>query len=160
MKRRVSRQTKMHRMKRPIAFALSLFLAGAVLAQPGPRPHAGGPGGPGGPPPEHGQMFAAYLSLTAEQQTAWEAIQTAQRAATEGLFEQQRALQEQIEASTDATTIGTLVLQQRAIRTQVETAHETAMTQLKALLTPEQLTKLAALEQQPRRRGPLGPPPR
>jgi Spy/CpxP family protein refolding chaperone len=153
-------------MKRIVAVIASIVLltaaAGAQLRR-GPGPMGGplggpmgGPGGPGGNP-----ALAEYLSLTTEQKAAWETIQSDLRASGRALHEQEHTLADQVEAATEATAIGNLVLQMRAIGTQLEAAHDAADAKFAALLTADQKTKFAAFQAASEflhRRGPAGPP--
>ena len=151
-------------MKRIIAIASVVLLTAAAGAQlrRGPGPMAG-PGGPGGPPGGPGNMsaLADYLALTTVQKAAWETIQSNLRASGQALHEQERTLAEQLDAATDATTIGNLVLQLRAIATQLEAARTAADAKFAALLTADQKAKFAAFQAASEflhRRGPGGPP--
>lgn len=149
-------------MKRIVAVIASIVLltaaAGAQLRR-GPGPMAG----PGGPPGGPGNMsaLADYLSLTAEQKAAWDTIQSDLRASGQALHEQEHTLAEQLDTATEATAIGNLVLQLRAIGTQLEAARTAADAKFAALLTPDQKTKFAAFQAASEflhRRGPGGPP--
>lgn len=137
-------------MKRFLVITLAVLLTfGAIAQGRGPQgaPQGGGPGIPG-LGPDH-DVLADYLGLTSEQQAAWEASRTQLRTATEALHEQQRALGEQlraaIEAGSDATAIGNLVLQVRAIGEQLDAARDAAGAQFRATLGAEQQAKFDAL---------------
>lgn len=154
-------------MKRVMVFTLSLLfvLAGSAFAQQrrGPGP-GGAPPGPGfgGPARGNSDALAVYLGLTAEQKASWETIQSETRQAARALHEQERSLADQLEAATDAATIGGLVLQLRAIQTQLESAREAAQARFSAMLTADQQVKFAAFQAATEflhRRGPGGPPP-
>ena len=154
-------------MKRVMVFTLSLLfvLAGSAFAQQRRGPGPGGPPpGPGfgGPARGNSDALAIYLGLTAEQKASWETIQSETRQAVRALHEQERSLADQLEAATDAATIGGLVLQLRAIQTQLESAREAAQARFSAMLTADQQVKFAAFQAATEflhRRGPGGPPP-
>jgi Spy/CpxP family protein refolding chaperone len=141
-------------MKRSFAaLALLLVVAGTTaFAQRGPHhgppppEGAGAPMIPGlGPDPN---TVADYLALTAAQRTAWQTIQSELRASTETLREQQHTLAEQLHTAVeggDATAIGNLVLQLKALKGQLDTARDAAEAKFSATLTAEQQTKFAAL---------------
>lgn len=126
--------------------AIVILMTTSAFAQGRPP---GGPGpGPGGPGPNNSPL-ADYLALTTEQKTAWESIQTEFRAAAETLHSQERTLAEQLRVAldgTDATTIGTLMLQIRAIHGQIGTAKQAADAKFAALLTADQKVKFAAFQ--------------
>jgi LTXXQ motif family protein len=154
-------------MKRLMVFSLSLLLAlaGSVFAQqrrgpgPGGPPHGAGFGGPGR---GGSDALAVYLGLTAEQKASWETIQSEAREGARALHEQERSLAEQLESATDAATIGGIVLQLRALQTQIEAGRDAAQARFSATLTADQQAKFAAFEaatQFLHHRGPGGPPP-
>lgn len=160
-------------MKRVLAISVAIVVlfSVAVFAQGGRGSMAGG-GRNGGATPGEGQgrgpgALFDYLGLSEAQQTQWEALHEQFRTSMEPIFVQQQALREQIQALLDAGTsdpaaIGMLVIQQHALQQQVRTAHETLQTNLKAILTAEQLIKyeafLAARGNGPHSgRGPGGP---
>jgi Spy/CpxP family protein refolding chaperone len=134
-------------MKRIFIATLAIVLMTASAFAQGPRP--GGPGpGPGGHGPNNSPL-ADYLALTTEQKAAWETIQSDFRASVEALHEQERTLAEQLKTAldgTDATTIGTLMLQIRAIHEQIGAAKEATDAKFAALLTTEQKVKFAAFQ--------------
>ena len=154
-------------MKRVMVFSLSLLLAlaGSAFAQQrrGPRPDGPPPGaGFGGPGRGNSDALAVYLGLTAEQKASWESIQSEARDAARALHEQERSLAEQLESATDATTIGGIVLQLRALQSQIEAGRDAAQARFSATLTADQQAKFAAFEAATQflpRRGPGGPPP-
>lgn len=152
-------------MKRVTVFSLSLLLvlAGGLFAQ-----QRRGPGGPppgaelGGPGRGNSNALALYLGLSAEQKAAWESIQSEARETARALHEQERSLAGQLEAATDATTIGGIVLQLRALQSQIEAGRDAAQARFSATLTSDQQAKFAAFQaatQFLQRRGPGGPPP-
>jgi hypothetical protein len=126
--------------------AILILMTATAFAQGRPP---GGPGpGPGGPGPNNSPL-ADYLALTTEQKTAWESIQSEFRASAETLHSQERTLGEQLRTAlegTDATTIGTLMLQVRAIHEQIGAAKEAADAKFAALLTADQKVKFAAFQ--------------
>jgi Spy/CpxP family protein refolding chaperone len=147
-------------MKR-IALTLTLVLAfaTAAFAQPGPPP--------GAPPHPAGDPLATYLNLTADQKAAWEAAHEAFEAATQPLFEKQRAAHEQLGAlleskSNDACGIGAQMIAIRAIGDQIKAAHDAFEAKRESVLTADQKVKLEAFEAAAQflrdREGP--PPPR
>ncbi|HEX2836245.1 MAG TPA: Spy/CpxP family protein refolding chaperone [Thermoanaerobaculia bacterium] len=147
---------------------LIVAIAFGAYAQRGPIPNGGPNGGPGVPGfggPGASDSLAEYLGLTSEQKTAWETIQSDLRTTIEGLHAQERTLGEQLHTaldagSTDATALGTLLIQMRAIQTQIETARDAADAKFEASLTAEQKVKYAAFQAASaflRQRGPGGP---
>ena len=154
-------------MKRLMLFAFSILfvLAGSAFAQQRRGPGPGGPppnAGFGGPARGNSDALAIYLGLTAEQKASWETIHSETREAARTLHEQERSLAEQLESATDATTIGGLVLQLRALQTQLEAARDAAEARFSAMLTSDQQVKFAAFQAATEflhRRGPGGPPP-
>lgn len=151
------------RLTSVFSLSLLLALAGSAVAQQrrGPRPD-GPPPGFGGPGHGNSDALAVYLGLTAEQKASWESIQSEAREAARALHEQERSLAEQLESATDAATIGNIVLQLRALQSQIEAGREAAQARFSATLTADQQAKFAAFEaatQFLHRRGPGGPPP-
>jgi hypothetical protein len=128
------------------ALAILILMSTSAFAQGRPP---GGPGpGPGAPGPNNSPL-ADYLALTTEQKNAWETIQSDFRATAETLHAQERTLGEQLKTAldgTDATTIGTLMLQIRAIHEQIHAAKEAADAKFAALLTADQKVKFAAFQ--------------
>ena len=151
------------RLTSVFSLSLLLVLAGSAFAQQRRGP------GPGGPPPGFGapghgnsDALAVYLGLTADQKASWETIQSEAREAARALHEQERSLAEQLESATDATTIGGIVLQLRALQSQIEAGRDAAQARFSATLTADQQAKFAAFQaatQFLHRRGPGGPPP-
>ena len=153
-------------MKRVMIFSLSLLLvlAGSLFAQQRRGPGPGGPPPGAGFGPGHGNSdaLAVYLGLTSEQKASWETIQSEARDAARALHEQERSLAEQLESATDAATIGGIVLQLRALQSQIEAGRDAAQARFSATLTADQQAKFAAFQaatQFLHRRGPGGPPP-
>jgi Spy/CpxP family protein refolding chaperone len=143
---------------------LSTLAASAQLAGRGSGPGGGGNQGTAPGQDARGQGAAAlfrFLELTDDQQAQWIALHEEFRAFVEPIHEQQRALAEQLKAlletaSPDPAAVGALIIQEYGLRERVREAGEQLQTDLKALLTPEQLIKyetflfLRAIE---------GPPP-
>jgi Spy/CpxP family protein refolding chaperone len=130
-----------------LAISLLLIAMGAFAAGPPPR----GAAGPGGPPPGggNGAALAEYLDLTTDQKASWETVQDELRATIESFRDQQETLHEQLETAlegSDATAIGNLMLQIRAIHEQIKAAHDSAHDKFAALLTAEQKVKFDAFE--------------
>ena len=154
-------------MKRVLVFSLSLLFvfAGALLAQTrrmGP-PGMRGQAAPG-MPRAGGDPLAEYLGLSAEQKASWEAIRAETHQTIGPLHEQGQALAGQLEATTDAAAIGNLVLQLRALSTQIDAAREAGDAKFAALLSAEQKVKFDAFQaasefMHHRGPGPGGPPP-
>ena len=130
-----------------IAIAIVALTTAGLFAQGrGPAPF-GGPGGGG--PQGDSRALADYLSLTTEQKAAWQSIQSDLHTSMEALHTQERALADQLQTAlegTDATAIGNLMLQIRAIHAQNEAARDAADAKFAALLTTEQKTKFAAFQ--------------
>jgi Spy/CpxP family protein refolding chaperone len=130
-------------MKRIAVLLLSLTCAVAATAQP-----RRGPGGPPpmGIPPRADHALADYLALTAAQQSSWETIQSELHASMRALHDRERELADQLRDANDAATIGSLVLQIRALGTERDNAKSATDAKFAALLTPEQQTKFAAFQ--------------
>jgi Spy/CpxP family protein refolding chaperone len=139
-------------MKRTLTTALALLILslGTLSAQPRGPQGSGGPGGPGfGGPGGGDNALADYLALTADQKAAWQTAQTELRATIDGLHDQERTLGDQLRTAlegTDATAIGNLMLQLRALRTQIDTARDAADARFAASLTADQKVKFAAFQ--------------
>ena len=134
-------------MKRiAVILALTLATATAAFTQQGPPPGGGAPPRPAGPDP-----LVAYLNLTAEQKTAWDAARAAFETASQPLFEKQREAQEQLGTllegkSTDACAIGTQMIAIRTIGDQIKAAHDALDAKFETLLTADQKSKYEAFE--------------
>ena len=153
-------------MKRISIIAIAvLLLACAVQAQGHrpPGPPSGAPGGPAVGPGSNDNGLAEYLGLTADQKAAWQTNQQELRTAAQALHEQQRALHDALQTaleSGDATAVGTIMLQIRAIGDQLKAARDAAEAKFEALLTSEQISKYEAFQAALdflRQRGPGGP---
>jgi Spy/CpxP family protein refolding chaperone len=113
---------------------------------------AGGAEGPAG----MGVGFlAGYLNLTEAQKTQAEAIFSAARTAAEPLRGRLESAREALEAAVKAgktdAEIDALAASIGTISGQLTAIHSKAMVKFRAILTPEQITKLDSRE---RRRGP------
>ena len=131
-------------MKRSVYAAFVALLAAAALtAQAG---HRGGP-------PAFGHMDAGKggisgacieaLGLTDAQKSSLTQLRQDLMTAVQPLFEQRRALHEQVEtaleaANPDPAAIGQLVIAAHRIGDQIRSLHEQFQTRFEALLTPEQ----------------------
>ena len=118
--------------------------------QGGPGGPGVGPGGPGGPPFE---MIAEHLGLSDEQKAQARAIFEKQMAATKPLMkaagDAAAAFEKALETDTpDAAAIGQAAIAMRNARRDVQTAHQAGFAEIKAILTPEQLAKVEAMEKQ------------
>ena len=147
-------------MKRIIIAAVAILLAvGAVqfaVAQPHP--------GPFGEMRDHVAAAAKYLNLTDAQKASWDAAINDIESQNAGVFEKNRDLQRQLHAaldsaSPDACAIGNLAIQSKAAMDQLKTTHETLVSKLSSVLTPDQKTKfdayVAAMMSQHREPGPM-----
>lgn len=142
-------------MKRLALITWTLLIAVTAIAQP--RRPGPPPGAMRGPDP-----LVEYLQLTTDQKASFETIHNQSRESMRALHEQERALHEQLENTTDANAAGALLLQLRNLREQMHAAHQAMDAKLAAVLTPEQQTKFAAFQAAAeflRQRGPGGPPP-
>ena len=133
-----------------IAF-LTIIATVAIAQQPRRMP----------PPPP--RELAAYLGLTADQQTQIEALHQSLRQTSEPLFEQKRAEDEKLHSmietpNPDPTAIGKQVLAVYAIDEQLKSAHEATDAKIEALLTADQKVKFEALKAARHMQGPPPPP--
>jgi Spy/CpxP family protein refolding chaperone len=128
----------------------ALSLVGALAAG---TMLAGGPDGPGGPGGRHGMAFhgmhkaLANLNLTQEQKDKVHAVLESQRESFRAQREQMRADHEALQAllqsdQPNATKVGTAMLKVQANRTAAKTQMTNALASVRAVLTPEQQTKL------------------
>ncbi len=142
-------------MKKTMILAMTAMAM--ALAQGPPQ---GGPMGPGGPPPQGGPGAAqapqfgevkAYLGLSDAQISS---MQGAQKSAMDGLKPlidqlqtKSQALRDTLEkGTTDAAAVGKAVLEIDALRKQVAASMKATQLQLVNILTADQKTKLAKLE--------------
>ncbi len=146
-----------HRFRTPrsgaFACAALLFLstvATAATAQP-PEGRRGERGNHEARALKHQARLFEILDLSEDQQEAWNEIHEAHRAVTEPLRERMQAnreaTREALESSNDATAIGELQLQGRALREEMKSAHEALQTDLTALLDDEQRIKFETLRE-------------
>jgi Spy/CpxP family protein refolding chaperone len=130
--------------------AAIILAASFAIAQPGP----GGPGGPRGDGPNQGMLPAGsglveYLALDDAQIEAWTAYHEEFRATVDPIRETMRdlhtQLREALDAETsDAATIGQLMLDIEAVRDEIFAARHALDENLKSLLTADQLLKFEA----------------
>ena len=135
-------------MKRTIPLlALTLITTLALAQQPRRPMPMDGPGGPDrGPRPD----IAAFLGLTSDQKTQFDALHESLRTTVEPLFDRKREAEEQLHAlvdaaKPDATAIGNQVLAMKAIDDQIKAAHDATKTKIEAILTADQRLKFEAL---------------
>jgi len=129
-----------------VALATTVFAAATLMAQPpGPRR-----GGPGGMPPMTDNL-KAYLGLSDTQVQGLQKIQEQQRAAmrtqmkdTQAKHQALRQLQDS--GSTDTAALGKAMADVNTARKAHEQQMQIARDQAVSTLTPDQKTKLAALE--------------
>jgi Spy/CpxP family protein refolding chaperone len=141
------------KMKKTIASGVcaALLLAGAALAQMhGPHGHAG-MAGPAGMD-KMAEHLATALNLTDAQKAQAKQIHEQLKAKMTPLLAQSRQQHQELAAlldgvNPDPTEIGRKTIAAHALRAQIKAAHEDAMTRFKALLTPEQKTKLDQMHQ-------------
>lgn len=142
-------------MKRMMIPALALGAAFSVLVATTAtaRPGFGGKGmhGRGADHAEQRLEFLAeYLSLTEAQKTAIEKLQEGLKAEMEPLREQQKQLHEQVREALDndagAATVGALVIAQHEGREKIHDLMEEHAEQVKAQLTPAQVSRWNALK--------------
>jgi periplasmic protein CpxP/Spy len=142
------------------AGALLLMLAIVAFSQgPGGPPDRGlrggpgGPGGHGGPPRDGLGPLGRDLNLTDEQKAQIKKINESFAESTKPLREQMRTLREN-----QADPLGNGAFDEAAVRAaaqaranvqvELEVAHARMMSQIFAVLTPEQKTQLAAKRQE------------
>jgi len=156
-----------------LAFAAALVMGVGVYAQ-----HEGGPHGPGGPGFGHGRghgghggpgdllrHFARELNLTDAQQAQVKQL-------VDAFHEKNKALLEQgfkdgggpfegLAENFDEAAVRAAAQSRAAAHVELEVAHARLMSQIYALLTAEQKTKVAELKtkfEQHRQQGPPPPP--
>lgn len=124
-----------------------LFTLAIAFAQP----PAGGPNGPGGPGAPRVSALQSYLGLTDTQVTAIRQAQRQAREAQRPLFEKMRTKHQELRTllaapNSDAAAIGTLTKELEALRSQLKQGGEGIHAAAVNLLSPDQRTKLQALE--------------
>lgn len=120
-------------------------VSGRAGRMQGPGP--GGPGGVGGP----GRPgFERALQLTEAQQESIKSLREKEREAIKPIADQiqplRGKLREALEAGSDATTVGQLVLDTHGLEKQIQEVRKSYHDQFVALLTAEQKEKLETLE--------------
>ncbi len=135
--------------------ALAIAVSAYTQESPGGPPMMGGPHmmmhGPGGPP--FFMMLLKSANLTADQKTHVHQILGSDRAAMRAKFEQLHAIHEQIAdkllstGQVSATDLTPLVQQAAAIQQQIDTQHLDTAIKIRALLTSDQLSKVAQTHQ-------------
>jgi len=141
-----------------LVVAVVLALAVPALAQQGqgqgrgPRPEIAMAGAQAGDldGSRAREVVVRFLGLTAEQVTAWDALLETRKAAVEPLRTELQATEKELAEllateNPDATAVGTLVLEAKALREQIAAANEAYVDGFEALLTDEQKGKLAFL---------------
>jgi protein CpxP len=140
------------------AGALMLMLAIVVFSQ-GPGRGPGGPGdrgfrgGPGGPPRDGLGPLGRELNLTDEQKAQIKKINESFTESTKALREQMRTLHENQAdplggGAFDEAAVRTAAQARASVQVELEVAHARMMSQIFAVLTPEQKTQLAAKRQE------------
>jgi Spy/CpxP family protein refolding chaperone len=142
-----------------IAAALLLMMAVVGFSQGPPEGRRGGPdrgfhGGPGGGPPRDGLgPLARDLNLTDEQKAQIKKINDSFADSTKTLREQMRTLHENgvdplSGAAFDEAAVRAAAQARANVQIELEVAHARMMSQIFAVLTPEQKTQLAAKRQE------------
>ena len=124
-------------MKR-VAIVTVLFVMAAALAFSAERMERRGQ-----------RELGEYLQLSAAQQTSWENANADFHSATRALVEKRSALGREAETalkekSSDACTVGALMLSIQSINDQVRTEENALQQKLLSTLTPDQRTKYEA----------------
>jgi Spy/CpxP family protein refolding chaperone len=148
------------RTKMLVAGAAAGAVMAASLLAAEPPARSGRRGGRG---PMDG--VARYLGLSDEQKTQVEERRRQERTTAEPIFAKLRANHEKMRAaleaaSPDAATVGALAIEGHRLREQLKARREAGEQEIRALLTPEQQTKLDALQALrggPGGMGPMGP---
>jgi len=157
-----------------LAFAAALMLSVAAFAQHGgpgghrgpggPGMHRGGPGGHGGDLLGH---FARELNLTDAQQAQVKQLVDAFHESNKGLHEQLKNagpggghFEGLKDGAFDEAAVRAAAQARANLHVEMEVAHARLMSQIYALLTPEQKAKVAELRQRhEQKRGQKPPPP-
>lgn len=135
---------------------LTIFLAVAVLTITGTfaiaqeQMRMKHPEGSEAGPAVHAQLIATFLGLNADQKVVFNAAMQDLEATQQSLAAKGHDLDKQLHdllasGTTDATAVGTLVLQQRAIGDQRKAAHDAFEQKLMAVLNPDQKARAQAL---------------
>lgn len=130
-------------MKR-IVIALSVALVATLaLAQEPRHVFMRGPG-------MDGEGIVSALNLSTDQKVQWDSIHQQLQASMQPLIDQHRAAEQQLNtaanaSSPDAATVGQAYLAMRALDKQIKAAHESAKSQIEAILTPDQKAKFDAV---------------
>lgn len=141
-----------------IAAALLLMMAVVGFSQGPPGGRPGGPergfhGGPGGPPRDGLGPLARDLNLTDDQKAQIKKINESFEESTKALREQMRTLHENgpdplSGAAFDEAAVRAAAQARANVQVEMEVAHARMMSQIFAVLTPEQKTQLAAKRQE------------
>ncbi|HEX8141212.1 MAG TPA: Spy/CpxP family protein refolding chaperone [Pyrinomonadaceae bacterium] len=138
-----------------IAIAGAILLTMAIVGfsqgpQHGPRGR-GFHGGPGGPPGGLGPL-GRDINLSEEQKAQIKKIRDSFEESTRSLREQMRTLHESADplsgAAFDEAAVRTAAQARAGVQVELEVAHARMMSQILAILTPEQKTQLAARRQE------------
>jgi Spy/CpxP family protein refolding chaperone len=154
------------------ALAAALGLTAAAFAGQGMHqgpggPHRGGPHGPGG---MHGpgggslvEHFSRVLDLTDAQKAQVKQIEDSFREGTKSLHEQARQAGgggpfDALREGFDESAVRSAAQARANIHVELEVAHARMLSQVYAILTPEQKAKVAELRRQFEQRRPGHPP--
>jgi protein CpxP len=151
-----------------VAFAAALMMSVAALAQHGgPGGHHGGPGGHG----QRGDMlghFARELNLTDAQQAQVKQLADAFHESNKSLHEQLKKggpgvgghfFEGLKDGAFDESAVRAAAQARANLHVEMEVAHARLMSQIYALLTPEQKAKVAEMRQRHEQRRGQKPPP-
>jgi periplasmic protein CpxP/Spy len=153
-----------------VAFAAALLMSVAALGQhggPGGHRGPGGPGMHGGPGGDLLAHFARELNLTDAQKTQVKQLVDAFQESNKGLHEQLMKagpdggpFEGLKDGAFDEAAVRAAAQARANLHVEVEVAHARLMSQIYALLTPEQKAKVAELRQRHEQmRGQQPPPP-
>lgn len=128
--------------------ALSLLVAAAATARPDFG--RGGRGHGRGGPEQRIEFLAEYLSLTEAQKASVQKLQENLADKMEPVREEQKRLhgevREALDNDADAATVGALVIAQHEGREKIHALMQEHANQVKALLTPAQVSRWNALK--------------
>jgi Spy/CpxP family protein refolding chaperone len=100
----------------------------------------------------HFEHLAKALNLTDDQKAAVQPLRDELQATVQPLFTdlhtKHQALRTALQSNADATTVGEAAIAAHAVQTQIKAAHDKFNQAFAALLTPDQQTKLKALQAQ------------